>query len=61
MPTSFGAADSLVCPQCKYLMCLTRRTPHPVLGYNFELQTFTCAACRHEIERTTNREGEVAA
>jgi uncharacterized protein YbaR (Trm112 family) len=61
MPTSFGAADSLVCPECKNHMCLTRRMPHPVLGYDFELQTFTCSVCRREIERTANREGEVAA
>ena len=55
----FGAADTPTCPECKYLMRLTRRTPHPVRGYNFELQTLTCRVCQHEVERTADRRGEV--
>ena len=60
MPTRFGATDNPVCPKCKNRMRLTRRTPHPVHGYDFELQTFTCRVCRHEIERDADRLGEVA-
>ena len=57
----FGATDTPRCPECKSLMRITRRTPHPVRGYDYELQTFTCMACKHEIERTADRSGEVAA
>jgi len=42
-------------------MRLTRRTPHPERGYDFELQTFTCRACQHENERAADIGGEVAA
>jgi len=42
MRTSFGTTDNSTCPECKNLMRLTRRTPHPKYGYDFELQTFTC-------------------
>jgi len=45
MPTRFGASDTPRCPECKNLMRLTRRTPHPKRGYDFELQTFTCRVC----------------
>ena len=55
----FGAKDTPTCPQCKNLMFLTRRMPHPVHGYGTELQTFTCLNCRHEIGRDVNRLGEV--
>jgi hypothetical protein len=59
MPTRFGATDTPVCPECKNLMRITRRTPHPEYGYDFELQTFTCRVCHHEIERTADLLGEV--
>ncbi len=59
MPTRFGATDSPICPECKNRMCLTRRAPHPTHGYDFELQTFTCRVCRHEIEREADQLGEV--
>ena len=39
MLTRFGAADTPTCPECKNLMRLTRRTPHPKYGRDFELQT----------------------
>ena len=61
MPKPFGATDSLICPKCKkHLMSLTRRTPHRVRGHDFEMQTFTCRVCQHEIERDADRMGEVA-
>ena len=59
MSISFGAADTPTCPECKNLMRLTRRMPHPKYGYDFELQTFTCRVCRHEVERNADRRGEV--
>jgi hypothetical protein len=61
MAASFGATDTPICPQChKATMNVTRRAPHPTLGCGFELQTFSCSACRHKIKRTANRLGEVA-
>jgi hypothetical protein len=42
-------------------MRLSRRAPHPTRGYAFELQTFTCRSCQHEIERAADIGGEVAA
>jgi hypothetical protein len=61
MPKPFGATDNLISPKCrKNLMGLTRRTPHRVRGHDFEMQTFTCRVCRHEIERDADRTGGVA-
>jgi hypothetical protein len=60
MPNRFGANDNPVCPECKNRMCLTRRTPHPTHGYAFELQTFTCRVCHHEIQREADSKGAVA-
>ena len=61
MPTRFGATDTPTCPQCQNRMHLTRRTPHPEFGCARELQTFTCGTCRHEINRSADVGGEVAA
>ena len=62
-PTRFGVKDAPVCPKCKNLMALTRRTPHPkhTVGSGIELQTFTCRLCDHEFERNADCQGEVAA
>jgi hypothetical protein len=60
MAAGFGATDTPICPQChKATMNLTRRAPHPTLGYAFEVQTFSCSTCRYEITRTADRLGEV--
>ena len=61
MPARFGASDAPVCPECKNPMRLTRRTPHPELGYDFERQVFTCRVCQHEIQRNADVLGEVLA
>jgi hypothetical protein len=61
MPIRFGATDTPECPKCKNIMRLSRRTPHPTRGYDFELQTFTCRICQHEIQRQADIGGEVAA
>lgn len=61
MPRRFGAMDTPACPNCKNPMRLTRRTPHPQYGYDFELQTFTCGVCKHQIERNADLLGEVLA
>jgi hypothetical protein len=61
MPNRFGVTDTPNCPKCQNLMRLTRRTPHPKYGNAFELQTFTCRVCQHEIQRNADRQGEVAA
>jgi hypothetical protein len=61
MLTRFGSADTPACPKCKNFMRLTRRTPHPSRGRDFERQTFTCGVCNGEIERDADRLGEVTA
>jgi transposase-like protein len=61
MPTRFGVTDTLTCPKCKNSMRLTRRTPHPSRGHDFERQTFTCRNCQSEIERDADPTGAVAA
>ena len=60
LPISFGIDDTRICPECKNRMRLSRRMPHPKFGYDFELQTFTCRVCQHEIERSADCLGEVA-
>ena len=55
----FGADDNPTCPECKSLMRLTRRAPHPVYGLEFEQQTFECRSCRYEMERNADRAGEM--
>lgn len=60
MPTRFGAKDAPICPKCQNSMGLTRRTPHPTYGSGFELQTFTCLVCHHQIERAADWLGAVA-
>lgn len=54
----FGVHDRLTCPFCGAGVHLTRRRPHPVLGDEFELQTFACS-CGHETERSINGRGEI--
>jgi hypothetical protein len=61
MPLGFGIDDLPTCLGCKGRMRLTRRAPHPIHGNAFELQTFTCRTCRHQIERGVDRLGEVIA
>ena len=38
-------------------MNVTRRTPHPLYGCNYELQTFECRTCGYETERSADRSG----
>jgi transposase-like protein len=61
MLARFGATDTPTCPYCKNPMRLTKRKPHPKHGYEFELQTFTCGVCQHEIEGDADILGEVLA
>lgn len=59
MQMTFGATDQPNCTECESRMWLTRRGPHPVHGFDFELQTFTCRGCNHEMQRTANSRGNV--
>lgn len=61
MPIRFGATDTPKCPECQGVMRLSRRVPHPIRGYDFELQDFTCRICQHETQRDADVGGEVAA
>jgi hypothetical protein len=55
----FGADDQPLCPECNGRTSISRRAPHPTLGYDFERQIFTCHVCNHEIERNANALGEI--
>ena len=61
MPIRFGACDTPPCPKCQNIMRVSRRAPHPIRGYDYELQTFTCRICQHQIEREADIGGEVEA
>ncbi len=56
-PRSFGADDTLVCPNCNERMSLTRRGPVDAKDLEHERQIFTCAACDHQIERIVDAIG----
>jgi hypothetical protein len=53
----FGAHEGPKCSLCNRTMCVTRRTPHPIYGDTYELQTFECRTCGYEIERSADRSG----
>ena len=57
---NFGAHDLLKCRYCDGEMMLTRRTPHPKLGGEYEEQRFTCRKCTHEAVRSVDVNGETA-
>jgi len=40
-------------------MSLLQRLPHPARGDGFELQTFSCLECGHQIERTEDNTGRL--
>jgi len=46
-----------VCTMCKRPMNVTRRSPHPLYGNAYELQTFECRTCKREIERCADGNG----
>jgi hypothetical protein len=57
MQIRFGARNGPTCPDCTRPMYVTRRTPHPLYGITYELQTFECRTCGGEIERSADRSG----
>ncbi|MCW5693102.1 MAG: hypothetical protein KIT48_12125 [Pseudolabrys sp.] len=57
-PGNFGAHDILACKSCHGEMMLTRRSPHPQLGSDFEEQRFTCRQCGHEATRSVDAQGK---
>jgi hypothetical protein len=48
---SFSLFDQPRCENCGTDTTLVRRTPHPSLGLNYELQTFACPKCEHSQTR----------
>ena len=56
-PIRFGAHEGPTCPACARTMNVIRRTPHPIYGDTYELQTFECRTCKLEIERSADRNG----
>lgn len=59
MELTFGATDQPNCTECKSGMWLTKRGPHPLYGFAYELQTFTCRGCPHEMQRTADSRGDI--
>jgi hypothetical protein len=57
MQIRFGAHDGPTCLSCAGTMVITRRTPHPIYGNTYELQTFGCRTCGCEVQRSADRSG----
>ena len=57
MQIRFGVDEGPNCPTCNRQMNITRRTPHPIYGCAYELQTFECRICRLEVDRSADRAG----
>ncbi|MBS0246191.1 MAG: hypothetical protein JSR61_06185 [Proteobacteria bacterium] len=55
---NYGAHDVFACKLCHGQMLLTRRTPHPTIGAQYELQKFTCSKCGHEAIRSVDENGK---
>jgi hypothetical protein len=57
MQIRFGSHQVPTCPACKRIMNVIRRTPHPIYGDTYELQTFECRTCKFETERSADSSG----
>ena len=57
MQIRFDTHDGPTCPACICTMYVTRRTPHPLYGSTYELQTFECWTCKYEVDRSADRSG----
>jgi DNA-directed RNA polymerase subunit RPC12/RpoP len=55
----YNVYDCPACPRCGREMSLLQRLPHPARGDGFELQTFSCLECGHQIERTEDNTGRL--
>jgi hypothetical protein len=53
----FGMSNKPVCTVCKCTMNVARRSPHPLHGNAYELQTFECQTCGGEIKRSSDASG----
>jgi predicted RNA-binding Zn-ribbon protein involved in translation (DUF1610 family) len=53
----FGMAIRPVCTTCGWPMNVTRRSPHPLHGIAYEIQTFECGTCGREMTRSSDRIG----
>jgi hypothetical protein len=53
----FGADEPPFCAKCIRPMNITRRSPHPVYGHDYELQTFECRVCNREVQRSADCRG----
>jgi hypothetical protein len=56
-PRHFGVENVPICEACKRSMRLTRRAPHPLYGYDYELQSFECRTCGRETHRSADGAG----
>lgn len=56
-PETFGARDRLTCEQCGGDTIVTRRSPHPEFGGDYEIQIFRCLQCGGEKSRSVDVAG----
>jgi hypothetical protein len=54
----FGIDDRLRCPDCGGTLDLRRRTPDPLHGIHYELQTFLCRSCGRDTLRSVDSLGQ---
>jgi hypothetical protein len=55
---AFGADHRPACPECSLPMHVSRRSPHPDHGRSYEIQILTCLACKSEITRGADKDGQ---
>ena len=55
---AFGADHRPACPECSRPMHVSRRSPHPDYGRAYEIQILTCFACKSEITRSVDKDGQ---
>jgi hypothetical protein len=54
----FGMSNRPVCLICRaQTMNVIRRSPHPLYGNAYDLQTFEWQTCRREIKRSSDGSG----
>jgi hypothetical protein len=53
----FGVENLPICQTCHRSMQMTRRSPHPIFGNDFELQSFECRRCGVQNLRSVDENG----
>ena len=59
-PRAYGATDRIQCQKCPGKMIVSRRSPHPTLGDDYEIQVLSCLLCDYEVTRAVDEHGHEA-